>query len=284
MPISHRSDVDALSDPFFAGLIDPAHGPIEAANVAVVIAHPDDETIGCGALLGRMREPTVILVTDGAPRNIGHAEHYGFPSSADYAARRMQELRAALAIAGQEDNGLLPLAVADQEAALHLVELATRIAAICAERGIDVLLTHAYEGGHPDHDATAFAAHAAVRLLAGRRPMLIVEMPFYRLGESAACYQDFPPERNRIQITVPLDGEERERKRRMMAAHDSQKSVLAAFQLTPERFRAARAHDFSELPNGGRLLYETFDWGFDGARWRALARAALGKLGLEARA
>ena len=287
MPISHRSDIAALSEPFVAGLIDPAHGSIQAGNVAVVIAHPDDETIGCGALLGRMRNATVILVTDGAPRHLSHAQDRGFASAAAYAAHRMAETKAALAIAGLEESALVPLAVADQEAALNLGPLSARLAEICAARGIGVVLTHAYEGGHPDHDATAFAVHAAARLLAA--PMLIIEMPFYRLGETAlgetvACYQQFPPIRDAIQITVPLDQAERERKQRMFAAHDSQKSVLEAFQLTSERFRPARAHDFSTLPNDGRLLYETFDWGFDGARWRDLTRSALGELGLEARA
>ncbi len=284
MPTSARSDIDALNTPFVTALVAPSRGPIEAANVAVVIAHPDDETIGCGALLGRMPEATVILVTDGAPRNLTDAQRYGFATVAAYAAQRMSEMQEAMAIAGLGADALLPLDLPDQEAALNLTRLTRRLAAICAERGIGVLLTHAYEGGHPDHDATAFAVHAAVRLLAARQPILIIEMPFYRQGEGATCYQQFSPERNRIQITIPLDGNERERKRRMVAAYHSQQRVLAPFELTSERFRPATPHDFSELPNGGRLLYEECGWGMDGTRWRELAHTALVELGLEARA
>src|SRR5207248_225254 len=35
----------------------------------VLVAHQDDETIGCGALLQRMRDPLVVFGTDGAPRD-----------------------------------------------------------------------------------------------------------------------------------------------------------------------------------------------------------------------
>ena len=40
-------------------------------RVAVVAAHPDDETIGAGASLGLLRTPVLVHVTDGAPRS-GH--------------------------------------------------------------------------------------------------------------------------------------------------------------------------------------------------------------------
>src|SRR6476646_4862382 len=38
-------------------------------RIAILAAHPDDETIGASALLARFDEPQVIYLTDGAPRN-----------------------------------------------------------------------------------------------------------------------------------------------------------------------------------------------------------------------
>jgi hypothetical protein len=35
------------------------------------------------------------------------------------------------------------------------------------------------------------------------------------------------------------------------------------------------------LPNDGGLLYERYGWGMTGARWQALARAALAELAAE---
>jgi hypothetical protein len=58
----------------FLDLIDnPARGEIDATCMAFVVAHPDDETIGCGAPLSRPRGVRVIVVTDGAPRDLKDA-------------------------------------------------------------------------------------------------------------------------------------------------------------------------------------------------------------------
>jgi len=285
MPIPCQDEDAILEVPFLDGVIDPKRRRFAAENAAIVVAHPDDETIGCGALLERMRGATVILVTDGAPRNLADAHAYGFASAADYGAQRLSEVRAALAIAGVPEDRLLTLALSDQEAAHKLVDLTQQVAEICASRTINVLLTHAYEGGHPDHDATAFAVHAAARLLARRQhQVLIVEMPFYRLGEETWLFQQFRPDEGNLQITIPLDEKEKDIKSRMVAAHRTQKTTLAPFALDCEKFRPAPAYNFRELPNDGRLLYEGYDWGMSGERWRELTRSALDALGFGGRA
>lgn len=281
MTIAPQADIAALRAAFFEGILDPAHGALPGEQIAVVVAHPDDETVGCGALLGRLKGATVVMITDGAPRDLADARNYGFETAADYASQRLAELRQALAIAGVPERSLIALSIPDQEASLGLASLATRIAEICAERDIKLLLTHAYEGGHPDHDATAFAVHAAARLLAGRQEIMVVEMPFYRLNPVAAVYQQFRSDGMSLQIAIPLTEGEKARKRRMIEAHVTQKTVLEAFPIDVERFRPAPPYDFTELPNEGRLLYEGHDWGMSGERWQSLARAALVELGLE---
>ena len=81
--------------------------------------------------------------------------------------------------AGQATPRFVELRVADQGASERMSEIAARLVDLFARHGASVVITHAYEGGHPDHDATAFAVHAAAR----RCPELrIIEMTSYHAG------------------------------------------------------------------------------------------------------
>jgi LmbE family N-acetylglucosaminyl deacetylase len=251
--------------------------PIDATGVAVIVAHPDDETIAMGAQLRRLQGVTIVHVTDGAPRNGEDASRHGFSGREEYAAARRHELEDAVALAGIGADALVGLGVADQEAALDLPGIARRLAALFAQRSIEVVLTHAYEGGHPDHDAVAFAVHAAARFGSGPS---VIEMPFYRAGPEGWITQAFAADPRAPEIALWLDEEARALKRQMMDAHVTQAGTLAGFAPFVERFRRAPAHDFEILPNGGDLLYERYAWGMSGARWRDLVRAAQAELGL----
>ena len=46
--------------------------------VAIVVAHPDDETIAAGASLPLLRTLTLVHVTDGAPARLQDARAAGF--------------------------------------------------------------------------------------------------------------------------------------------------------------------------------------------------------------
>lgn len=269
---------------FLQALLAPQDRPIAAPGLAVVIAHPDDETIGAGALLMRTSGAHVVVATDGAPRSPEVAREHGFARFQDYAAARQRELQTAMAVAGVPPERLIMLGFADQGAPFALAQLSAVLAGVFMARDITMAVTHAYEGGHPDHDAVAFAVQAAKRLLRLRgRPLSVIEMPLYRLDDEDAFSTSFAVATPGA-IDYNLAGSELDRKKAMIAAHASQQQMLSQFDPAREQFRPAVKHDFTALPNGGRLLYERMPWGIEGAVFRrqvgdamaALAREGLG--------
>jgi LmbE family N-acetylglucosaminyl deacetylase len=251
------------------------------AKVCIVLAHPDDETIALGGLLPRMRSAILVTVTDGAPRDLADATRLGFTSAADYAAARRHELLQVLSLARWEEGRLVLLGIPDQESAFHLPEIARSLVDLFSAERPDVVITHAYEGGHPDHDAVAFAVHAACALAARQElePALI-EVCLYHASGAGWVRQSFAPGHSST-LSLELGSDEIALKKRMIQAHATQSATLADFDVAaPESFRIAPAYDFTELPNGGRLLYERYDWGMNGAHWQELARQAIETLGL----
>src|SRR6185436_20427168 len=79
-------------------------------HVVLVVAHPDDETIGCGAHLSRWAAAlTIVHVTDGSPSDDGDAKAAGCASANDYAALRQRELVCAMQVARVEPAQLIGL-------------------------------------------------------------------------------------------------------------------------------------------------------------------------------
>jgi LmbE family N-acetylglucosaminyl deacetylase len=163
-----------------------------------------------------------------------------------------------------------------------MAAVASTLTRLFAERHARIVFTHPYEGGHPDHDATAFAVHAACRTLenAGELAPQCVEMAFYHAGRDGLVLQDFSPDPSSRTIEIELATGALATKRRMLAHHATQRRTLAPFSDARERFRFAPSYDFRKLPNRGRLYYEDLPVHFRGPDWPPLVDRALENLGL----
>ena len=243
----------------------------------VVVAHPDDEAIGAGGLLAGLPDAVVAHVTDGAPRDERYAHSKGFQTREEYARARRREVANALSHVGITPERCRGLGYVDGEASLQLLELVFDVAELMDEVRPDIVLTHPYEGGHSDHDATAFAVHLASGIL--RRDKVpapvVFELTSYHNYSGTRRVQSFLPFIGAEQATITLTEAEKNLKKRMYDEFASQKQVLERFPIGIERFRPAPRYLFTQAPHEGQLEYERFCTIITGAEWRQNAGKAL---------
>jgi hypothetical protein len=89
---------------------------------------------------------------------------------------------------------------------------------------------------------------------------------------------DFLPGPGKETTTIVLDRKATKLKLRMFDCFSTQGDPIKISPLAWERFRRAPSYDFRHPPNCGTPYYESFDWGFTGDEWQALAGDALSKL------
>ncbi|MFP4012749.1 MAG: PIG-L deacetylase family protein [Chitinispirillaceae bacterium] len=237
--------------------------------VLIIAAHPDDEVIGMGARLEKLRNAVVVYVTDGAPKDYSFAYEAGFPSRQAYGRARLNEARESLDIAGLSSKNSLCMGYYDQDLSLNMVGLILKIKELFRTVQPLAVFTHSYEGGHPDHDTVAFSVACARRL--SRQSPLHCEFTSYHNQKGYMRTGHFLSYRTRMFRKRVLNRGEKEHKERMRNCFRTQKRMLERFSFDSELYRSAPRYNFSSPPHKGVLFYEMFDWGVTGRQWRALA-------------
>ena len=261
--------------------------PAGDARVLVLAAHPDDETIGASAILGKIPGSSVVYLTDGAPKDAQFRSPHVSGSRELYACVRAEEAASALVFVNVPPERILFLSGIDQEAILRVSELVEEFVPIILEFKPSMVITHPYEGGHPDHDTAALVARLAAQIVSrqGADPPDVMEMTSYHLAEEgrvAGRFLSSPPllcGEVATTFRLKMSADERTRKARMLGCYVSQWHVLSDFPLEPEQLRIAPAYDFSRAPHEGQLWYERLQWPMTGARWRELAGQTLAEFG-----
>jgi len=255
---------------------------LRAEHALLIVAHPDDEAISAITLLARLPHVEIVIVTNGAPQNGRAARRAGFETLEDYSRARQEETRRSLGLLGPRVSSVEFWGVPDQRAIFEIGPIVGRLVELIRAKSVGCILTHAYEGGHPDHDAVALAVHAACVILEDEHEApAIFEMTSYHAANGQVVYGTFLdyPGAGRVEV-FPLSAEDRELKQRMLNCYDTQRYVIGRFLKTEERFRAAPTYDFLRPPHPGPLNYESRVWDMSGDRWRRLAARALDRLGL----
>ena len=254
-----------------------ASPPDPNLRVLVLGAHPDDETIGASLLLSRFPQSSVAFLTDGAPRDTSLWSAGANGSRDEYARIRKQEAVRALQYAGVSAQKVFWLQAVDQEAAFEMRSLAERFAKLIAETSPAVVITHPYEGGHPDHDSAAVVARIAIAasLLDDVNRPALLEMTSYHARDGQCVTGQFLRPRYSPEMCFEFSPSDRERKRKMLDAYASQRLVLESFPIDRERLRLAPEYNFGEPPHAGKLWYECMGWPMTAARWRELATTAI---------
>ena len=236
---------------------------------AVIVAHPNDEVIGAGGLISRLSNVIVLHITDGVPRN-GYAD--GYSDRQDNVRERRRECLEALALANVTPEKIVEFGVASHQTPLKLAELARRVASFLQSNAPDVVLTHPYEGSHPDHDATAFATHAAIQILRrnGFKPPALFEIALHPARDGEGRVLDFLPSEAAEITTLLLDKKARDLKRQMFACFAAPPEVQRETPFGRERFRRPPHYDLAAAPNGGKIFSERVAGVVDAETWQSL--------------
>ncbi|WP_110693676.1 PIG-L deacetylase family protein [Salinicola halophyticus] len=182
-------------------------------RVVVVAPHPDDEVLGCGALLQQChalgRELLMISVTDGTG---SHPDSTRWPPER-LAATRPEESQRALVCLGLDDIETIRLRLPDTQVATETAELAFRLHKVL--RDDDVIVTTWRGDGHADHEAVG---EVCAKLLKESQRTLL-EMPIWMWHWATPDDPRVPWHRA---YRLPSTATEIERKQRAMREHVSQ--------------------------------------------------------------
>ena len=222
----------------------------------IFVAHPDDEALAFAGLLQRAPKSLVVFATDGAAPGYGFERKYG--SLKAFADIRFQEATRALSHVPSASFVRLTRSdgahFVDQHLFEELPEAITAISAVAKSFSPDAILSHAFEGGHIDHDACAFIArHTALRL--GLKQF---EFPLYWFdSKGKIVLQTFrePGDAEASRLAEPsfewkLSEAEVVCKTKMLAEYESQRGVIKPFSVMNERMRpvARNMSAFSTAP------------------------------------
>jgi N-acetylglucosamine malate deacetylase 2 len=230
-------------------------------TTVMLVAHADDEVVAFAGLMQRMKKAVVVFATNGAPQDPYFWQDHG--SRENYADIRRREALEALSIARAQPVFLsdqVNEGIDDQELFRRLPQAIGAFERVVDQIRPDSLLTLAYEGGHPDHDACCFICWWVGR----RRRIPVWESPLYHCNQDGSDAVQKFPHLTGGEIHYDVGGEAFQKKLEMFHSYKSQKLVLDGFRPEIEQFRPMEDYDFAQPPLPWKLNYELWEWKMTG--------------------
>ncbi|HEX2714461.1 MAG TPA: PIG-L family deacetylase [Candidatus Acidoferrales bacterium] len=227
-------------------------------RILVLVPHPDDEVVGCGAAIGRSlnefpsspREIFAAYLTTGVP-SVDRLWPWLRKEHGQRVARRRQEARRAAELLGIQQVFFEDIPTRQLKGFLGPMQ--ARLAEVIRDLCFDTLWTPAYEGGHQDHDVANFLASTLRNLVD------IWEFSEYNSHQGRICSNEFLAPTG-TEREIVLDPAERKRKRQLLTVYESERRNLTHVRTEREVFRPLANYDYSRPPHSGKLFYQRFQW------------------------
>lgn len=224
----------------------------------VLVAHPDDESGGCAALLQRMSDPIVVFATDGAPADKFFWGPFG--SREAYSRLRRQEALRGLAGIGVRSVHFLDdhssAQFLDQQLHHVLPAAVSALDALVRRYRPHAILTPAYEGGHPDHDACSFVGS----LIGDMHAIPVWEMPLYHRRKNGRMICQKFLDLDGTEVRVRCTASELLNRNALIMNYASQSDLGQFVKSRVEYFRPQRKYDYTKPPHHGTMNYEAWGW------------------------
>ena len=204
-----------------------------SGNIVLAVPHPDDESLGCGAVLSQISDKDrvrFLFMSDGAT-----PPHLPTPSPVSPGEVSLRELRRKEALCAIHELGYTPSAaqfldLPDGRLSVHQAAMTSALRAVCDRHLAVILLAPSRFDAHPDHLAVYRAAAAVAA--GGDRPILLCEYFIYyrsRLLPGGDVRHYLRPE---CRLSFHSDVEMRA-KRRAIDCHHTQRTKFFPWQTRP---------------------------------------------------
>ncbi len=223
-------------------------------NILFVIPHPDDEIVGCCALIKKFhqKKQNVILffLTNGI---IDEKLMWPWDKKKYKKILSIRKKEMISSVKYLEVGEYFFQNIPSRTLKDNIEKTYKKLFEIVISKKIDSIFCPAYEGGHQDHDVSNFIASRFVKSCS------VYEFAEYNFFNGKVNSNHFIKNSNNY-VLLLLDEKLKEFKKKGMQTYISEQKNLGYISLNQECYRPISSYDYSNPPHKGRLFYRRFSF------------------------